>query len=186
MSSDSEEEPPGGVNNCGEAGVTELEQLEVEVVVQTGEEEAAQEQAQAQVQKELPEGFVMHSVCGVGFDGRIYEEVAGGKKGQNASPVWCVAVRRMSDKRILCLLCGEHSGSTFPHNFLAHLRKHNAFKQYDGQSGGGGKAGGSGSIIGSGGGTMVWSDARRAEVVRLIACMLVVNGRYVHIYIIYI
>jgi diadenosine tetraphosphatase ApaH/serine/threonine PP2A family protein phosphatase len=153
---------------------------EEEVVVQ--EEEQAPVDGGREQQRELPEGWLRHTICGAPYDGSIYEEVTGGKKGQDPSPAYAYTVREKDTSKPKCLLCQHSGNSPYLHNFLPHLRSHTAFREYE-QSLGKGWGGGKGGKRESGGctcgGTFTWSEDRKARMRRLIVSMVVVHGRCV-------
>lgn len=152
---------------------------EEEVVVQ--EEEHVPVNGGREQQRELPKGWLQHTICGAPYDGSIYEEVTGGKKGQDPSPAYAYTVREKDTSKPKCLLCQHSGNSPYLHNFLPHLRSHTAFREYE-QSVGKGWGGGTGGKRESGGctyGTFTWSEDRKARMRRLIVSMVVVHGRCV-------
>ena len=61
-------------------------------------------------QVELPEGWLLHTICRRGYNGSIYEEVTGGKKGQVPSPGYAFTVRNKTTAKPKCLLCQHVEG----------------------------------------------------------------------------
>lgn len=120
--------------------------------------------------QKLPDGWAVHSICGRVYDATIYEENKGGKPGQKPSPVWACCVQRKEDKHILCLLCPRLFTTSSTSNVKPHLKKHSWFVQYGGEDGDEEKSGGVVSY---------WTAERRARIVRIIACFVAVDGRYV-------
>jgi hypothetical protein len=155
-----------------EALAEEEEEEEVVVVVQT--EEQAPGDGEKEQQVELPEGWLLHTICRRGYNGSIYEEVTGGKKGQVPSPGYAFTVRNKTTAKPKCPLCQHEGNSPYMHNMLPHLRSHVQFKKCEealGKSGGG--KGGNGED----GGSVTWSEARKDRMRRLIVSMVVVHGR---------
>jgi len=169
-------------HGSGQATGADNDVVEVEDEPRAASEEAGQQQEQ---QKQLPDGWLAHSICGKLYDGNLYEEIKGGRPGQDPSTVNAYAVFGKVDKKPKCLLCVHSGSSTHAHNYLGHLRKHKEFVEYEaslgkGESKEGGKGkGAGGACTCGGGGTFKWSEERKARVRRLLICMIVVHGRCV-------
>jgi hypothetical protein len=174
-----------GAGRTSSSSSIEAPGAEEEEVVVVQMEEQAPGDGEKEQQVGLSEGWLLHTVCGRAYDGRIYEEVTGGKKGQDPSPAYAFTVRNMDTGKPKCLLCQYSGNSAYLHNFLPHLRTHGEFQKYEGALGkGGAKGGGKGGKGQSGGGcscgrTVSWSEDRKERLRRLIVSMVVVHGRCV-------
>lgn len=178
-SDDGEKSSHGSVQATG----ADDDVVEAEDKPRAASEEAGQQQQEQQ--KQLPDGWLAHSICGKLYDGNLYEEITGGRPGQDPSTVNAYAVFGKVDKKPKCLVCVHSGSSTHAHNYLGHLRKHKEFVEYEaslgkGESKEGGKGNGAGGACTcGGGGTFKWSEERKARVRRLLICMIVVHGRCV-------
>ncbi len=173
-----------GSNDGGESsdGSVKAASADDVVVVEDEQRATSEEAGEEQQQQKIPEGWLVHSISGKLYDGRLYEEIKGGRPGQEPSTVNAYAVFGKVDKKPKCLICSHSGTSTFAHNFLNHLRQHDDFAKYEASLGkGGGKGRGQGAGAGGactcgGGGTLKWSEERKARVRRLLICMIIVHG----------
>lgn len=174
----------GGVNSSSNSSVKATGGDDDVMVVEDQQE--APGEGDKQEQQKLPDGWTVHSICKRPYDATIYEEVVGGRPGQDPSTAHAYVVWHKEGKTPLCLICPQHKQHTgkspYPGNFLGHLRTHKEFTDYEaGRGKGDGKSGkgGGGACTCGGGGTVKWSKERKARVRRLLICMLVVHGRCV-------
>lgn len=101
----------GSGSDGGGMGVGAQEEEDVVVVEEGAEQQAADEEGDEEGEEALDEGWMLHSMCELPYDARVYEEYKGGKKGQAPSAVWAFCVRHRETKFPYCLICNEGNNS---------------------------------------------------------------------------